>query len=136
EALVKVNPIFLGHWLDALRPVRGQLAAPLERIFVKSGSETEHELATSILVDYAADDPDRLASLVMAADPKAYLALFPIAHPQAESVLPLFQAELEKRAKVNWDDPPLHPSWTKTHPPPACPVGAAGGPLADPLAFC
>jgi formylglycine-generating enzyme required for sulfatase activity len=95
EALVQVNPVFLGHWLDALRPVRTKLAAPLERIFVKGGgSETEHELATSILVDYAADDPDRLASLLMTADPKAYLAFFPIAERQAEKVLPLFSAQL------------------------------------------
>ena len=29
QALVTVNPVFLGEWLDALRPVRGKLTAPL-----------------------------------------------------------------------------------------------------------
>ena len=96
EALVKVNPAFLGVWLDALRPVRGRLAVPLERIFVKDGSETEHDLATSLLVDYAADEPDRLARLLMAADSKAFLAFFPIAERLAEKIVPLLQAQLPK----------------------------------------
>ena len=106
-ALVQVNPIFLGDWLDALRGVRGRLAGPLERIFVRGGSEAEHELATNILADYAADDPDRLAGLLLAADPKAYLALFPIAERQAEKVLPRCKDELEKRATLDWNDAPL-----------------------------
>ena len=29
QALVTVNPIYLGPWLDALRPVRTKLTAPL-----------------------------------------------------------------------------------------------------------
>jgi formylglycine-generating enzyme required for sulfatase activity len=136
EALVRVNPVFLGHWLDALRPVRGRLAAPLERIFVKGGPETEHELATSILVDYAADDPDRLAGLLMAADPKAYLAIFPIAERRSEKVLPLFRSELERRATFDWNDPPLDPSWTEPDPALASRFEAAQGRLADRFAFC
>jgi hypothetical protein len=113
EALVKVNPIFLGHWLDALRPVRAQLAGPLERIFVKQGSETEHELATSVLADYVADEPDRVASLLMAAAAKSFLALFPIAERQPNRALPALRAELEKQAPFDWHDPPLDPSLTK-----------------------
>jgi formylglycine-generating enzyme required for sulfatase activity len=97
EALVKVNPIFLGDWLDALRPMRTKLAAPLGAIFADNGRpETEHDLATSILVDYAADDPDRLADLLMAACPKAYRTFFLIAERQAEQMTPLFQARLAK----------------------------------------
>ncbi len=74
--------------------MQGRLAVPLETIFVKGGSETEHDLATSLLVEYAADDPHRVARLLMAADPKAYLALFPIAERQAEKFVPLFLAQL------------------------------------------
>ncbi len=114
DALVKVNPIFLGQWLDALRSVRTKLGRRSAAIFAdKDRPETEHDLATNILANYAADDPDRLAGLLLAADPKAYLALFPIAERQSERVLPLFQAELEKRAMFDWADPPLDPSWTK-----------------------
>ena len=48
QALVSVNPVFLGSWLDALRPVRGKLTSPLAAIFRdKSLPETEHTLATN-----------------------------------------------------------------------------------------
>ena len=43
QALVTVNSIFLGPWLEALRPVRGKLTAPLATIFQdKDRPETEH----------------------------------------------------------------------------------------------
>ncbi len=128
EALVKVNPTFLGHWLYALRPVRGRLAGPLEKIFLRGGSEAEHELATNILADFAADDPDRLAGLLMAADAKAYLALFPITERQAEKALPRFMAELEKTVAFDWNDAPLNASWTRPDPAPGEPDRSGPGP--------
>src|SRR5262249_51401376 len=33
RALVSVDPVYLGQWLDALRPVRGKLTAPLATVF-------------------------------------------------------------------------------------------------------
>ena len=40
QALVSVNSLYLGPWLEALRPVRGKLTAPLATIFRdKSRSE-------------------------------------------------------------------------------------------------
>ena len=90
--MVSVNPVSSSvSWLDALRPVRGKLTAPLAAIFRdKSRPETEHTLATNILTDYASDDPDLIADLLMDADPKAYAALFPIAQRQEAKTLPLF----------------------------------------------
>ena len=44
-----------------------------------------HSLATDILTDYAGDDPDRLAELLMAADPKAYASFFPVAEKQGRA---------------------------------------------------
>ena len=100
EALAKVNPVFLGQWLDALRPVRAKLTAPLAKIFGdKARTETEHSIATSTLADYAADDPAQLANLLMDADPKSYLILFPVAQKLGDKTLPAFQAELGKTAK-------------------------------------
>ena len=88
RALVAVNPVFLGSWLDVLRPVRSKLTSPLATIFAdKSRAETEHTLATNILADYASDDPDRLAELLMVADAKAYRRLFLIAEKHAERIL-------------------------------------------------
>ena len=108
QALVSVNSLLLRPWIEALRPVRGKLTAPLAAIFQdKSRSDSEHTLATDILTDYASDDPDRLAELLMVADPKAYLSLFPVAEKRAEQVLAVFRAELAKKATYSWNDPPL-----------------------------
>ena len=113
QALVTVNPVFLGPWLDALRPVRTKLTAPLTAIFRdKARPETEHEIATSTLADYAADDPTLLADLLMDADPKAYLSLFPLAQRRAEKTVPAFQAELGKTALFDWNDRPIEATWT------------------------
>jgi|GEM_PF-151894 len=137
QALVSVNAVFLGPWLEALRPVRGKLAAPLATIFRdRNRSESEREQATDILTDYDSDDPDRLAELLMVSDPKAYAAFFPIAHRQESKALPLFQAEISKKATYSWNDSPLDPSWT---PPDATLTGkieSAQGMLAERFAFC
>ena len=78
QGLVTANLVYLRTWLDALRPVRTSLTAPLAAIFRdKSRPESEHALATSILADYTSDDPNLIADLLMDADPKAYADLLP-----------------------------------------------------------
>jgi formylglycine-generating enzyme required for sulfatase activity len=101
QALVGANPVLLGPWLGALRPVRGKLKAPLVAIF-RDGDrpETEHILATNILTDYAEDDPDLVADLLMDADPRAYAAFFPIVERHGATTLHVLAAELGKRADV------------------------------------
>jgi serine/threonine protein kinase/formylglycine-generating enzyme required for sulfatase activity len=105
QTLVTVNSPVLGPWLRVFRPVRGRLTAPLAVIFRdKRSSETVHSLTTDILADYAADDPDLLADLLMDADPKAYAILFPVAERQAEKTLPLFRVELDKKIAPSLDE--------------------------------
>ena len=54
EALVTVNPVYLGPWIDALLPVRMKLTTPLVTIFRdKKRPDIERTLATSILKSYA-----------------------------------------------------------------------------------
>ena len=137
QALVSVNAILLGAWIEALRPVRAKLSAPLATIFQdKSRPETEHTLATSILADYASDDPDRIAELLTVSDPKAFLSLFLVAEKRAERVLPVFQAEIAKTVTYSWNDPPLDPSWTKPDAILVTTIESAQGKLADRFAFC
>ena len=62
--------------------------------------KTERYFATNILADYASDQPNLLADLLMDADFKAYAAFFPIAQRQAAKTLPLFQAEIRKQATI------------------------------------
>jgi formylglycine-generating enzyme required for sulfatase activity len=101
EALVTVNPVYLGDWLHALRPVRVKLTTPLATIFRdKKRPEIEHTQAASILADYASDDPTLVADLLMDTDPKAYGAFFPIAQGQAAKTLPVFEAEVLKKATI------------------------------------
>ena len=101
QALVTVNPVFLGSWLDALRPVRVKLTSPLATLFRdRSRPESEHTLATSILADFAGADPDLIADLLMDADPKAYQAFFHVAQRQESMTVPLLQAELARKAAV------------------------------------
>ncbi len=136
-ALVSVDAILLGSWIEALRPVRSKLSGPLATIFQdKDRSESERKLATNILANYASDDPDRLAELLMVADPKAYLSLFPVAEKRAEQVLPVLQAELARKATYSWDDPPLDPSWIVPDVTLASRIESAQGILAERFAFC
>jgi len=137
QTLVSVNAILLGPWIEALRPVRGKLASSLAAIFRdKARPETEHTLATNILADYASDDTNRLAELVMVADPKAYLSLFPVAEKRAEQIVPVFQAELAQKATYSWNDPPLDPSWRKPDATIVSRIELAQGILAERFGFC
>ena len=72
----------------------------------------------------------------MVADPKAYLSLFPVAEKRAEQILPVFQAELAKKATYSWNDPPLDPSWTKPDAALVSRIESAQGILAERFAFC
>jgi hypothetical protein len=132
QALVAVNPVFLGSWVDLLRPVRRSLTGPLATLFQEmSHPETEHTLATNILADYARDDPDRLAELLMVSDPKAFLSLFPIVAKRAEQTLPVF-----RKATISWNDAPLDPSWTQPDNALVSQIDSAQGMLAERFAFC
>jgi serine/threonine protein kinase/formylglycine-generating enzyme required for sulfatase activity len=101
QALAGADPVLLGPWLGALRPVRGRLKAPLVAIFRdQQRPEPEHILATNILTDYAEDDPGLVAGLLMDADPRAYAAFFPIVERHGSTTLHVLIAELRKRADV------------------------------------
>ena len=99
QTMVSTNPVNLGPWLDALRPVGGKLNQSLAMIFKDTNlPETERALATNILTDYASEDPNLIADLLMDSDPRAYAAFFPIARSLEAETLPLFQAELERQS--------------------------------------
>ena len=98
SAMVAVNPIHLGVWLEALRPVKGRLIAPLGEIFHRKNlADTQQTLVTSILGDYTSDVPDILTDLLMDAEPKAYTILFSVVEKHQDQALPLLKAELDKK---------------------------------------
>ena len=116
QALVTINSIHLAPWLEALRPVRGKLVVPLVSIFGDKRQDSEHAQAINILTDYASDDPERLAELLMVADQKSYLTLFPVAEKSPEKVLPVFQGEIAKTPTHSWNDPRIRASLDTTRP--------------------
>jgi hypothetical protein len=73
DDLVAVPAVYLATWMEALRPVRGKLLDPLSFVFQDAKrKETERSLATDILADYAADQPQVLADLVMDAEKEQF----------------------------------------------------------------
>src|SRR5262249_12519523 len=95
--LVALNPVFLGPWMDALRPVRSRLVAPLGAIY-RDGSRprTERSLAANLLADEAGDDPALLADLLLAAEGDQFAALFPKVLEQGTLVLSAVETALAK----------------------------------------
>ncbi len=136
-AAVIKNPADYTPLIESLRPIRRRLLAPLASVFRDKGrSETERNLATNVLADYAAEDPGVLADLLMDADPKAYSTLFPVVERKAAKTLPLLQAEIRKKATHPWNDPPIDRRWTEPDPTLVGRVEANGGLFAERFASC
>ena len=64
------------------------------------------------------------------------MSFFPVAEKRAEQILPVFQAELARKATHSWNDPPLDPSWTKPDAALVSRIESAQGILAERFAFC
>jgi formylglycine-generating enzyme required for sulfatase activity len=97
-ALVSVDPVYLGSWMDVLQHVCGTLTDPLAAIFRDPArSASERTQATHILAEYAGDQPDILADLLMDADEKPFAVMFERlkAHPQR--AVALLEAELARK---------------------------------------
>ncbi len=99
DDLVAVPPVYLATWMDALRPVREKLLAPLSVVFRDAKrKETERSLATDILADYAADQPQVLADLLADAEQFQFPVIFAKLAAHRAQAIPLAEAELAKRA--------------------------------------
>jgi len=112
HALIRVNPVFLGGWLNALRPVRAPITPSFGAIFRDA------------------------ANLLMDADPKSYATYFSIAQYHQSLTAPLFQAEIARKLILSWDDPPLDLSWTNPVPALTGKIESDQGMLTERFAFC
>jgi serine/threonine protein kinase/formylglycine-generating enzyme required for sulfatase activity len=135
-AVIK-NPNEYSTRIKGLRPLRARLLNPLSSVFRDTGrSESERNFAAAILAEYAVDDPELVAGLIMLADTEAYSVLFPVVQNQAHRALPLFQFELDKKLAYPWNDPPLDPSLTEADPTCKGRIESAQGLLDVRFAFC
>jgi formylglycine-generating enzyme required for sulfatase activity len=99
EDLVSVNAVYLGLWSEAFRPVKARLLSPLSVVFRDHKPErtAERTLATNILADYAADEPLVLADLLLDADEKQFVVLYPKYKDQGEATRRVLYAEVDKQ---------------------------------------
>jgi formylglycine-generating enzyme required for sulfatase activity len=97
--LVRENSVYLLYWSEAFRPVKGSFLGPLRDVFRDQRPEqsAESSLATDLLADYAADDPQLLAELVMDADEKQFAVIFPPFKGHGEKGLALLTEEIDKK---------------------------------------
>jgi serine/threonine protein kinase/formylglycine-generating enzyme required for sulfatase activity len=96
--LVAENPVYLDLWLKGFRPIRDKLLARLGVVFRDRKAERgpERSLATAYLADYAADQPEVLADLLLDADDKQFARLYPKIEVYGERGRSLVQRELAK----------------------------------------
>ena len=85
--LVGENPVYLGPWAEAFRPVKHSLLTTLSDIFRDRSPEraAERTLATNLLAEYAADNPQVLPDLLMDADEKQFARLYPLVEQRSEA---------------------------------------------------
>jgi formylglycine-generating enzyme required for sulfatase activity len=97
--LVLENPIFLGQWSEAFRPVKNRLLSQLSEFFRDHQPErsAERSLATNLLADYAADQPTVLADLLMDADEKQFAVMYAKLKDRGEQGLPVLTGEIDKK---------------------------------------
>ena len=139
DALVSVNPMLLAKWASSLQPVRASLLPYLAAVYRNRDgkhSETEQTLATNILEDYAADQPETLADLVMDAEPKQFVILYPKLAEHKDRAVALLRGEIDRELKPNWRDADLDPSWTTPDASLVRGVESADGLVEERFALC
>jgi formylglycine-generating enzyme required for sulfatase activity len=96
--LVSVPAVYLATWMELFRPVRMKLLPPLAVVF-RDGKrrETERSLAADLLADYAADQPQVLADLLMDADEKQFAVLYPKLQVHGDRALAVLHVEVDKK---------------------------------------
>src|SRR5262249_52502978 len=100
EPWLSDNPLYLGAWTEAFRPVRGSLMTPLTAVFhARHGRLAERPAAANILVDYAKDQPETLAELIVEADDRSFAPLMQALTRRPERAVPLLLRELDRKAE-------------------------------------
>jgi serine/threonine protein kinase/formylglycine-generating enzyme required for sulfatase activity len=110
DAMVSVNPVFLRQWMQALRPVKERLLGPLSAICLNrdgTHSESQQNLATNILADYAADNPEFLAEVLLDAEPSQFNTLFPLFERHQEDAIALLEPEIAGKLVALQEGQPL-----------------------------
>ncbi len=135
--MLKADPLHLGSWVDALRPVKQHLLPPLERVFRGKDDKLKEyrQVAASVLADYAADRPETLAELLLDGDAKQYAVIKPVLMKHREDAIARMRQELAARPDY-WKDPPPDPKWHSPAAELVREIEEAGGIVAERFALC
>ncbi|MGA2255412.1 MAG: protein kinase, partial [Thermoguttaceae bacterium] len=96
--LVNEPVVYLAARMESLRPVKNRLLPQLSEVFRDHQPErtAERSLATGILADYAADQPQLLANLLMDADQKQFAKIYAKLKERGDEGLSILTSELSK----------------------------------------
>ncbi len=94
--MLSANPLYLGQWVGAFRPVRLCLLDPLSQAFRDRAQIETRRVAASILADYAADQPTTLVNLLLDAGTYRYEMLWPVVKAQRAQTHGLLLQEFQK----------------------------------------
>ena len=100
--LIAVPAGQLTAWKEAFRPMRLKLLMPLSAVLRgRDGSEQERTQASEIFADYAADQPELLADLLMDTDDKQFAVIYPKFKEHPERGLPILISECRKETPAS-----------------------------------
>ena len=87
------------QWMEAFARCKGKLLASAGEHLSETpiAGNRNASLATNILADYAADQPQVLADLLMDADEKQFAVIYPKFKDQGEQGLPVLIGEIDKK---------------------------------------
>jgi formylglycine-generating enzyme required for sulfatase activity len=135
KQLLAADPLHLGPWTEALRPVRSRLLRPLAKVF-RGAKQADRRLAAAVvLADYAAKLPGELVRLALDAEARQFALLLPGLRRLRGRALLLFRAELTRKPAPDWKDGPL-PARPKPKRSLVKRLEAAHGLLAERFALC
>jgi formylglycine-generating enzyme required for sulfatase activity len=95
-AAVQQDPAAYAAWLALLRPLGDRLAGPLGEAFRNRDQPDDARTAAGILADYAADQPELLAGLLLEADERQWAALWPKFAAHGQRAIALVQGALQQ----------------------------------------
>jgi serine/threonine protein kinase/formylglycine-generating enzyme required for sulfatase activity len=99
--LTRQNPLVATEWTRLLRPARKRLLPALAAEFKSSEpQDPPRNLAAGILADYAADDPELLAAMLLEAGPGQFPILFPAVKASADHCAASLERSLANPAEA------------------------------------
>jgi formylglycine-generating enzyme required for sulfatase activity len=102
---VQQNPSHFTALRETLRPVRDALIVPLSSAYRnRQRGESERSWATSFLADYAADQPQVLADLLLDADEKQFAVIYAKLQAHGDRALPVLTGEVDKKLPAEAKD--------------------------------